>query len=270
MAKNITLLGASYSDVPAVNLPQTGGGTARFTDTSPTTATDSDVAQGKIYFKADGTQSTGTGSGGGGGSVNVWQDGQGYVNLDDQMQSVQVVSSLNVTENGTYTAPTGYAYNPVTVDVSGGGGWTLLYSQEQAITTSSTSQTSETNFTIPEVWTSAHMIFVRIRDKAGRRNGYYYGGDTIMMNPNPAKGSTTALTAGLIPYMGYRVDSSGNPWVYAGSMDKYGVYAVGISSNGYINIASRYNGSYSLTIDGTFLIEVYALEYPDGKSPFIP
>lgn len=27
---NITLLGASYTDVPAVDLPQTGGGTVRF------------------------------------------------------------------------------------------------------------------------------------------------------------------------------------------------------------------------------------------------
>lgn len=63
MAQNITLWGASYPDVPAVNLPKTGGGTAMFTDVSPTTISgDSDVAQGKIYFKADGTQSTGTGA----------------------------------------------------------------------------------------------------------------------------------------------------------------------------------------------------------------
>ena len=32
MAKNITLLGADYPDVPAVQLPQTGGGTATFYD----------------------------------------------------------------------------------------------------------------------------------------------------------------------------------------------------------------------------------------------
>ena len=65
MAQNITFLGASYQDVPAVTLPKTGGGTARFTDTTPTTATDSDVASGKIYVKADGSLSTGTASGGG-------------------------------------------------------------------------------------------------------------------------------------------------------------------------------------------------------------
>lgn len=32
MAKNITLLGADYPDVPAVQLPKTGGGTATFYD----------------------------------------------------------------------------------------------------------------------------------------------------------------------------------------------------------------------------------------------
>ena len=32
MAKNITLMGANYPDVPAVDLPQTGGGSARFVD----------------------------------------------------------------------------------------------------------------------------------------------------------------------------------------------------------------------------------------------
>lgn len=32
MAQNISLLGANYSAVPAVDLPKTGGGTARFID----------------------------------------------------------------------------------------------------------------------------------------------------------------------------------------------------------------------------------------------
>ena len=32
---DVTLLGASYTDVPAVDLPQTGGGTARFYDGTP-------------------------------------------------------------------------------------------------------------------------------------------------------------------------------------------------------------------------------------------
>lgn len=66
MAQNITLMGASYSAVPAVTLPKTGGGTARFDDVSVTTATASDVTSGKVFLTSDGTITTGTSSGGGG------------------------------------------------------------------------------------------------------------------------------------------------------------------------------------------------------------
>jgi hypothetical protein len=65
MAKNISLMGASYPDVPAVVLPQTGGGTARFDDASVTTATAEDVASGKVFLSSNGTVTVGTGSGGG-------------------------------------------------------------------------------------------------------------------------------------------------------------------------------------------------------------
>lgn len=64
MAKNISLLGASYTGVPGVLLPQTGGGTALFTDVGDTTATPSDVAEGKIFFAADGSKQVGTATGG--------------------------------------------------------------------------------------------------------------------------------------------------------------------------------------------------------------
>ena len=50
MAKNITLMGASYSDVPAVDLPQTGGGTARFMDTSDATADEYSLLEGATAY----------------------------------------------------------------------------------------------------------------------------------------------------------------------------------------------------------------------------
>ena len=71
MAQNISLLGSDFSAVPAVLLPKTGGGTARFDDATVTTATASDVASGKVFLASDGTITTGTASGGGGGLVQV-------------------------------------------------------------------------------------------------------------------------------------------------------------------------------------------------------
>lgn len=92
MAQDITLLGAQYNDVPAVQLPKTGGGTARFDDASITTAVASDVTQGKVFLAADGTITTGTNSGGGGSSNDfivtltkdqndVWQPDKTYAEV---------------------------------------------------------------------------------------------------------------------------------------------------------------------------------------------
>lgn len=64
MAQNITIMGASYSAVPAVTLPKTGGGTASFTDVTDTTAAAADVASGKYFYTAAGVLTAGTSSGG--------------------------------------------------------------------------------------------------------------------------------------------------------------------------------------------------------------
>ena len=122
MSQSISLWGADYSSVPAIKLPKTGGGTASFTDVTDTTAAAADVAQGKYFHLASGERVVGTATGGGGGGA-VYQDQDGYIVLSDQGGGSSVtVEALSVTQNGTYTAPTGKAYSPVTVSVSGGGG----------------------------------------------------------------------------------------------------------------------------------------------------
>lgn len=63
MAQDITLLGASYSAVPSVLLPKTGGGQAQFDDTTDADATAEDILQGKTAY-VNGVKVTGTGTGG--------------------------------------------------------------------------------------------------------------------------------------------------------------------------------------------------------------
>ena len=71
MSQNISLWGATYSDVPSVTLPKSGGGTASFTDVSDTTAAASDVASGKYFYTAAGVKTEGTSSGGGTPAISI-------------------------------------------------------------------------------------------------------------------------------------------------------------------------------------------------------
>ncbi len=99
MAQNITLWGASYSDVPSVTLPKTGGGTASFTDVTDTTATAADVSNTKYFYTASGVRTKGTNSGGGGSSMN-YQVAQSTTRSTST--SYTEVISLTCSVSGTY------------------------------------------------------------------------------------------------------------------------------------------------------------------------
>ena len=99
MAQNITLLGASYSAVPSVNLPKTGGGTAAFTDVSDTTAAAADVASGKYFYTAAGVRTQGTSSGGG--TSKNTQVVQGTTRTTKSAMTA-IGAEMTVTKTGTY------------------------------------------------------------------------------------------------------------------------------------------------------------------------
>lgn len=199
MAKNITLMGASYSDVPAVTLPQTGGGTATFYDAS---------------------------------------------------------GSQTITTNGTYDVTT---LAQAVVNVSGGGGsdYELLAEEEFTVNTTSTSQTSIGTISFNAIPRTT-ILYVSIRDKAGPRNGYFYGYDAwYMLQPGTSSSNSAAR-------MLYRLSSSG---AWTATTASYGVYPYTYNpGNGTLTIYRRYNSTNSLTINGTFAVKVYGLKYPTGTS----
>ena len=82
MAKNVVINGVTYSDVPEVNIPISGGGTAEFFDTSDATLDSGDKMLSGNTAYADGVKYTGT---------------------------ITTKSSTDMTASGaTVTAPAGY------------------------------------------------------------------------------------------------------------------------------------------------------------------
>ena len=59
MAQTVNLWGATYSNVPALNVPS-GNGTARFTDVTDTTATTAGVEAGLYFYDSNGVRREGS------------------------------------------------------------------------------------------------------------------------------------------------------------------------------------------------------------------
>lgn len=208
MAQNITLLGASYSDVPAVTLPKTGGGTASFTDVTDTTAAAADVASGKYFYTSAGVRTQGTSSGGGSSKITK-------------------VCSEEVTTSTTNTS-------------------------------AATLQTWNSGHT--EIWTSDYVVLVHIWDKAGARKGYWFQSYNFFLNTNPIVSPQTTSMTTVVRFTD-RVSSSGSHQLSTASgTTAYGVYADTLYSDGRIRLRTRYNATSSLTINGTYVVDVYLVD----------
>ena len=60
MAQNVVINGVTYSNVPKVQIPKSGSGTADFVDVTDTTAAAGDVLSGKYFYTSGGTKTQGS------------------------------------------------------------------------------------------------------------------------------------------------------------------------------------------------------------------
>lgn len=126
----------------------------------------------------------------------------------------------------------------------GGSSYTFLGSGEFTVSTTSTTEISAGTLNVP-ISSCSPFAFIMIRDKAGQRTDHWYGCDCWIMK------STRTLYS-------YR-DSGGT---MQRSTNAYGVYPDS-GMGGSIPLLARYNATWSKTIDGTFSVSVYNLDYPE-------
>lgn len=83
MAQNVIINGVTYSNVPEVDIPKSGGGTAKFYDTAGASASAADILTGKTAYGASGS-------------------------VSGSMPSNGSTSGTISTKSGTVTIPAGY------------------------------------------------------------------------------------------------------------------------------------------------------------------
>jgi len=126
---------------------------------------------------------------------------------------------------------------------------------------------SGATFTNSALSTENSIVYVRVRDTAGKRAGYFYGSDSWFINYQKANNSTSALTYGARTAIRYSTSSQWGVYQTA-TTSGYGVYPYDINSSGRVRMYQRYNSNYSLTINGTYKAEFYLLDWPVGVSAF--
>ena len=193
-------------------------------------------------------------------AVLLPKTGGGTAQFDD-------TSDANATQSDILSGKTAYVNGQKltgTGSGGGGGGWTKIgNTTELTVNTTSTSASSAGTISIGSAYyTKDKLVWVRVRDKSGKRAGYFYGSDAYFMNLYSANGATTTLNIPAV--VCYRYNNS----AYAATSGQYGVYGYSISSTGTLTIRRRYNSSYSLTINSTYLVDVYVIDPPANKPYF--
>ena len=248
MSQSITLWNATYNNVPAVDLPKTGGGTARFTDVTDTTATASDVASGTYFYTSNGVRTQGTASGGGGlvtataTMVNVGED--------------NAIWETAYVENGVIKTSIAIPYDNVTgtdveVVLSNGSNVSTLnaytvYDVQGSATYSNGTLTITGNCTIVyEGYTDTRATLIT---KSISQNGTYYAEDdsadgysevTVNVSSSPTISSLTVTP------------STSQQTFNSSSVDGYKPVVVNAMPTGSVTAPSSISGSSASVSTGT-------------------
>ena len=241
-------------------------------DITDTTVTPTAVASGQYFYDKTGTKVQGIGSALGH-TTEVLANGGTAHYISGVDLGEDTVSADNLLSG--YTAHDKDGNSVVGTASAGQSSYILLTSAEMEVIATGSTETNVDSILISSnyFWNNSNMLYIKIRDKAGPRQGYYFGADYFINfeQTNPGSGTLSEKMGTL-----YKTNSTG-VIISTRTAINYGVFVKSVVSSGYssgystgsINIYKRYSSSYTGTVNGTFKIDIYALNWPDGISPFI-
>lgn len=200
-------------------------------------------------------------------AIDVPKTGGGTATFTDVTDTTRIAGDVR---QGKYFFT---ASGVLTLGTATGGGeessYELLRSAEfEAHTTSTTARTIGT---ITTAHRADSIIFVKIRDKAGKRNSHFFGSDNLFVDLPKANGGADTLLSYCMRVL-YGVTSTGAYYgpnvsgTFANTNSANGVTAKQFAKSGAITITAKYNSNYGI-IDGTYIVEIYALKWPGNDSP---
>lgn len=148
----------------------------------------------------------------------------------------------------------------------GGSSYKLLKSHTfEGVVGSTTSVSLGTISVGAEAYTSAKIIYIKIRHTGGKANSRYCGADIFCINEYPANGATTDTTASNRIYMHYNSGYAGAWGVH--TTNNNGIYVTALTNTGDISFSTKQTSTVT-NIGGDYKVDVYALDWPDDISPF--
>lgn len=198
----------------------------------------------------------------------------------DEVQSYYYTYNANADPSDVANGKIFYnsnGYQVGTASSGGGSSYQLIYSTTIEVSTSSTTAVSLDPIETGDasIWTSEKLVYLKIRDTAGWRNQHYFGADYFLSNNIPA---TTLTTTNAYRWFGQGYSMYINKYLSpmllmntSSAPSGYGIYPSFLHNDGQIDLNARYStstGYATYTIDGTFSVKVYLLDWPDDLSPF--
>ena len=152
---------------------------------------------------------------------------------------------------------------------SGTSSYKLLSSKDLYVSTTDTSPSSAGSIDCdPSDLNWNKILYIRVRDIEGKRVGYFYGTDTFFFLNYEQMPSSTIYQYGLTGC--YSTEGAAMAYTNSASTTGHGVWAYQVVGRGRINIYKRFNSTITQTIKSTYRCELFALDWPDNISPFIP